>query len=183
MSEREKVDTQREEAERLAQEDAEREAAERAEEEAREKEGEEEEEEKHPELKKATRGKKYAIMVSPAQRLGYALAYAKIPLLQTLAPHVVDFDWRPDGSFELTLAKSLTFEVGESTLSFDGFVSGIAEHDGLSELEGVTSATGDTDNKVLGISGSSQGEPVLMLALEGVRKPLKVPTPDINQTG
>lgn len=182
MSEREKVDAQREEAERLAHEEAEHEAAEREAEEAREKETEAEEE-KHPEEKKATRGKKYALAVSPAQRLGFALAYAKIPLLQTLAPHVTHFEWRPDGSFELTLAKSLTFEVGDSTLSFNGFVTGIAEHDGLSELEGITSGAGDTDSKVLGIAGSSQGEPVLMLSLEGVRKPLKVPTPDINQTG
>lgn len=183
MSEREKPDAQREEAERLAREEAEREAAEREQQEQREQEEKEEEEERHPEEKKATRGKKYAIMVSPAQRLGYALAYSKIPLLQTLAPHVTDFVWRPDGSFELSLAKSLSFEVGESTLNFDGFVSGIAEHDGLLELEGVTSGTGDADTKVLGISGSLQGEPILMLSLEGVRKPLKVPTPDINQTG
>ncbi|MCB9553648.1 MAG: hypothetical protein H6705_17540 [Myxococcales bacterium] len=183
MSEREKADAQREEQERLATEEAEREAAEREAEEAKEREAEEEEAERHPEERKQMKGKKYAIRVSAAQRLGFALAYSKIPLLQNLAPHVVDFDWRPDGRFELTLAKDLTFEVGDSTLSFNDYVTGIAEPDGLTELDGVMTGNGETDNRVLGISGDLQGAPVINLNVEGMRKPMKVPTPDVNQTG
>ncbi len=181
MSEQKSAEEQREEAERLAREEAERDkeaAAEREREEA-----EAEEAQKHEAERKARKSKMYPLASSPTERLGYALAFAGVPLLGVLAPHVVDCQWEPDGTFELTLAKALSFEVGERTLDLDQYVTGLVSHEGISELEGIHSYDGAENLKVLEIGGETHGLSTLDLTLQGARKPVEVPAPDINQTG
>lgn len=164
--------------EQQAREEAEREkAADKARaEEARE----EEEQEAQAEEVKRAKPRGPWLSRSPAGRLGLAFAFARIPLAEQLAPHVIECDWRPDGQLRLTLNRDLELDLGESQLRFDRFVTARVEHDGIAQVEGVQQI-GEQGGQVERLAGADMGR-VLVLQLVGAPEPVRAPTPPREKT-
>lgn len=154
--------------------------AERAEQEAREKakaEEEAREEEETDEEKAEKRGPRGPWLTrSPVSRLALALSVAGVPLAEHLAEHVVEFDWHKDGRFELILSTGLSFATPEGELVLEDQVTGVADHSGLSLLEGVSHAGPEVGGQVERITGEDVGTQ-LELHLTDNPEPVRMKAP------